>query len=265
MQGSANLNVMIKAARKAGRLLVKDFREVENLQGTSAAASDFTARSMIAAEAALREELSLARDNYGWLSPQAGDVPGNDPTRRWIVDPLNGRINFMHGQPCWAVCIALEHKGAITAAVIYDAAKDEMFHAEKGTGAWLNDKNRLRASNRRRLSDSLVATRIPAIGHKTLPASIRDLARIMPEIAGLRQSDAPALDLAALAAGRLDAFYARELDIWDMVAGDLIAREAGALTGALREDQILYESGSILAASNDLFATFARLMRAPAE
>ena len=143
MVGSANLNVMLKAARKAGRALAKDFREVENLQVSMKGAGDFVSRADIAAEKILKTELMGARPTYGWLAEEGGAEPGQDPTRRWIVDPLDGTTNFLHGLPHWAVSIALEHKGEVVAGVIYDPSKDEAFFAEKGAGAWLNE-SRLR-------------------------------------------------------------------------------------------------------------------------
>ncbi|MFZ1482682.1 MAG: inositol monophosphatase family protein, partial [Paracoccaceae bacterium] len=130
MQGSANLNLMIKAARKAGRALVKDFREVENLQVSTKGPGDFVTRADREAERLIREELMGGRPTYGWLGEETGEAAGQDPTRRWIVDPLDGTTNFLHGMPHWAVSIALEHKGEITSAVVYDPAKDEMFWAE---------------------------------------------------------------------------------------------------------------------------------------
>jgi myo-inositol-1(or 4)-monophosphatase len=143
-QASANVNVMIKAARKAGRSLIRDFGEVENLQVSSKGPGDFVSKADIKAEQLIRTELTEARPNYGWLGEESAEVKGTDPTRRWIVDPLDGTTNFLHGVPHWAVSIALEHKGEIVAAVIYDPTKDEMFVAEKGAGAYLNDR-RLRS------------------------------------------------------------------------------------------------------------------------
>ena len=139
MIGSANLNIMLKAARAAGRALTKDFREVENLQTSMKSAGDFVSRADIAAEAILKEELLGARPTYGWLGEEGGGQEGQDPTRRWIVDPLDGTTNFLHGLPHWAVSIALEHKGQIVAGAVYDPTKDEMFFAEKGQGAWMNE------------------------------------------------------------------------------------------------------------------------------
>ena len=143
MQGSANLNLMIKAARRAGKSLVKDFREVENLQVSTKGPGDFVSKADREAERLIKEDLMGARPTYGWLGEETGGEDGADPTRRWIVDPLDGTTNFLHGMPHWAISIALEHKGEIVSAVVYDPAKDEMFWAEKGAGAWLNDNRRL--------------------------------------------------------------------------------------------------------------------------
>ena len=187
MQGSANLNLMIKAARKAGRSLAKDFREVENLQVSMKGAGDFVSRADLAAEKIIREELMEARPTYGWLAEESGEVEGQDPTRRWIVDPLDGTTNFLHGMPHWAISIALEHKGEIVSAVVYDVAKDEMFYAEKGQGCWLNNSTRLRVSGRRNMIECVFATGVPFAGMKYLPASLQDLARLMPQVAGMRR------------------------------------------------------------------------------
>ncbi|MBE9639387.1 inositol monophosphatase family protein [Salipiger mangrovisoli] len=261
MQGSANLNIMIKAARKAGRSLVKDFREVENLQVSMKGAGDFVSRADIAAEKILKDELLGARPTYGWLGEEGGGQDGEDPTRRWIVDPLDGTTNFLHGLPHWAISIALEHKGKIVAGVVFDPAKDEMFYAEKGAGAWLNDSRRLRVSGRHRMIEAIFATGVPFAAKKTLPATLKDLARLMPECAGVRRWGSAALDLAYVAAGRYDGYWERELNIWDIAAGGLIASEAGALVEGIREDQDPYEAGAILCASNNIFDPFAKTIR----
>ena len=191
MQGSANLNVMIKAARSAGRSLVKDFREVENLQVSSKSAGDFVSRADIAAEKIVRDILSDSRPNYGWVGEESDPVEGKDPTRRWIVDPLDGTTNFLHGLPHWGVSIALEHKGEIVAGVIFDPAKDEMFVAEKGQGAWLNE-SRLRVSDRKRMIEAVFATGLPFGGRSDMAEAIQDLARLMPLTAGVRRWGAAA-------------------------------------------------------------------------
>ncbi len=262
MQGSANLNIMIKAARKAGRSLVKDFREVENLQVSAKGPGDFVSRADMAAEEILREELTAARPNYGWLGEESGETPGTDPTRRWIVDPLDGTTNFLHGMPHWAVSVALEHKGEIVAGVVFDAAKDEMFYAEKGAGAWLNDSQRLRVSGRSRMIESVFATGVPFAGGKYLPATLQDLARLMPECAGVRRWGAAALDLAYVAAGRYDGYWERGLKPWDIAAGIVIAREAGAMVEPLRQGQDMLAGGHLIAGAESIFDPFARIIRA---
>ncbi len=261
MQGSANLNIMIKAARKAGRSLVKDFREVENLQVSMKGAGDFVSKADLAAEKILREELMGARPTYGWMAEESEEVAGQDPTRRWIVDPLDGTTNFLHGLPHWSISIALEHKGQIVSGVVFDPAKDEMFYAEKGAGAWLNDSKRLRVSGRSRMIEAVFATGVPFAAKKTLPATLKDLARLMPECAGVRRWGSAALDLAYVAAGRYDGYWERELKLWDIAAGSLIVQEAGALVQGVREDQDPLASGAMLCANGHLFDQFARILR----
>ena len=260
MQGSANLNVMVAAARKAGRSLVKDFREVENLQVSSKGAGDFVSRADIAAEKIIRDELMNARPNYGWVGEESEAVEGKDPTRRWIVDPLDGTTNFLHGLPHWAVSIALEHKGEIVSAVIFDPAKDEMFIAEKGQGAWMNAQ-RLRVSDRGRLIECIFGTGVPFGTKPDLPATLQDLARISPACAGVRRWGAAALDLAYVAAGRLDGFWERGLNAWDVAAGILIVREAGGFVEALREGEQPLHAGSVLAGNSASFDAFAKIIR----
>ncbi|MEZ5778002.1 MAG: inositol monophosphatase family protein [Paracoccaceae bacterium] len=263
MQGSANLNLMIKAARKAGRSLVKDFREVENLQVSIKGAGDFVSRADLASEKIIRDELMAARPTYGWLGEESGATDGADPTRRWIVDPLDGTTNFLHGLPHWAVSVALEHKGEIVAGVVFDPAKDEMFVAEKGQGAWMNE-SRIRVSGRRTMADALFATGVPFGTKKTLPATMRDLARLMPVCAGVRRWGAAALDLAYVAAGRFDGFWERELGAWDVAAGLLLVREAGGFAESVREGRDIFESGAVIAGNGELFAPLAKLLREPA-
>ncbi|MFV2003440.1 MAG: inositol monophosphatase family protein [Paracoccaceae bacterium] len=260
MQGSANLNVMIKAARLAGRSLVKDFREVENLQVSMKGAGDFVSRADFAAEAIIKEELMGARPTYGWLAEEEGEVAGKDPTRRWIVDPLDGTTNFLHGLPHWAVSIALEHKGEIVAGVIFDPAKDEMFFAEKGAGAWINE-SRLRVSGRRSMIETIYATGLPFGGRADLPETIQDLARLLPVCAGVRRWGAAALDMAYVAAGRYDGFWERRLGAWDVAAGIVIVREAGGLIEPLRPKGNILSDGEVICANEKMFESFARLIR----
>lgn len=260
MHGSANINIMIKAARKAGRALVKDFREVENLQASMKAAGDFVSRADIAAEKLLKEELMGARPTYGWCAEEGGEEDGKDPTRRWIVDPLDGTTNFLHGLPHWAISIGLEHKGQVVAGVIFDAAKDELFWAEKGEGAWLNE-TRLRVSNRSKMIELIFATGVPFGGRADLPETLQDLARLMPSCAGVRRWGSAALDMAYVAAGRYEGYWERRLNAWDLAAGVVIVREAGGFVQPLNEGGDILGDGAVICANEAVFDTFAGLIR----
>ena len=260
MQGSANLNVMMKAARRAGRGLVKDFREVENLQVSMKAAGDFVSKADVEAERVIKEDLTAARPTYGWLGEEGGGEDGDDPTRRWIVDPLDGTTNFLHGLPHWAVSIALEHKGQIVAGVVYDPAKDEMFYAEKGQGAWLNE-SRLRVSNRRRLIECIFATGLPFGGRAELPETLQDLARLLPATAGVRRWGAAALDLAYVAAGRYDGYWERSLNAWDIAAGVILVREAGGFVEGIDPNADPLGDGSLIAGNSEAFESFTNILR----
>lgn len=260
MQGSANLNLMIKAARRAGKALVKDFREVENLQVSTKGPGDFVTKADREAERIIKEDLMGARPTYGWLGEETGEQDGQDPTRRWIVDPLDGTTNFLHGMPHWAISIALEHKGEIVSAVVFDAAKDEMFWAEKGSGAWMNDR-RLRVSGRRAMHEAVFATGVPFSTKKTLPATLADLARLMPACAGMRRWGVASLDLAYVAAGRFDGYWERELQQWDIAAGILLVKEAGGLIGPVREGYDILEKGALICANENLFAPLTKIIR----
>ena len=260
MQGSANLNIMIKAARKAGRSLVKDFGEVENLQVSAKGPGDFVSRADIAAEKIVRDELMGARPNYGWVAEESAAEEGADPTRRWIVDPLDGTTNFLHGLPHWGVSIALEHKGEIVLAVVFDPVKDELFMAEKGQGAWMNNQ-RLRVSDRARMIECIFATGLPFGGRGELPQTLQELARLLPATAGVRRWGAAALDLAYVAAGRYDGFWGRGLNAWGIAAGVLLVREAGGFVEALEPGTSVIDTGALIVANADIFDSFASVIR----
>lgn len=249
---------MIKAARKAARSLVRDFGEVENLQVSIKGPGDFVTAADRKAEKLIRRELMEARPNYGWLGEESAPEEGKDPTRRWIVDPLDGTTNFLHGLPHWAVSIGLEHKGVLVAGVVLDPIKDEIFVAEQGQGAWLNDR-RIRVSGRRELSEMIFATGVPWGGSKELPNTLKDIAKLMPRCAGLRRFGSAALDLVYVAAGRYDGFWERGLHPWDMAAGLCVLREAGGLSGPLTGGNPL-DSGDVVAANAEVYETFRKLL-----
>jgi myo-inositol-1(or 4)-monophosphatase len=260
-QASANLNVMVKAVRRAARGLVRDFGEVENLQVSAKSAGDFVSKADIKAEEILHEELMEARPSYGWLGEELGERKGEDPTRRWIVDPLDGTTNFLHGIPHWSVSVALEHKGEIVAGVIFDPVKDEIFVAEKGAGAWFNDR-RMRVSNRREMDTALFGTGIAGGGRHRLGEHLRIQALLSPMSAGIRRHGSAALDLAYVAAGRLDGFFEMGVNIWDAAAGELILREAGGLVGPVDQGGVLYgKTGFMAAATPDLFGKLVDVLR----
>ena len=259
-KASANLNIMIKAARKASRNLLRDFGEVENLQVSSKSAGDFVSKADIKAESIIYTELKEARPNYGWLGEESTEEEGKDPTRRWIVDPLDGTSNFLHGIPHWAISIGLEYKKDIISGIIYDPIKDEMFTAEKGQGAWLNDR-RIRVSDRANMIEMLFATGMPFGEKQGLDTTLSELARVMPKCAGVRRHGAAALDLAYVAAGRLDGYWERNLNAWDIAAGLLIARESGALIESLDSMRSPLETGNLVCANNKIFKNLSALLR----
>lgn len=263
MAGSANLNVMMKTARKAGRALLKDFTEVEQLQVSTKGPGDFVTRADRNAEEIIRTELMEARPTYGFLGEESKEIEGEDPTRRWIVDPLDGTTNFLHGLGHWAVSIALEHKGQIVAGVVYDPVKDEMFYAEKGSGAWMNE-TRIRVSGRHRLIDGIFATGLPFAGSTDLPQTLRDLGQLLPATSGVRRLGAASLDLSYVAAGRFDGFWERRLKPWDIAAGLVIVREAGALLEPIHEDGNILEDGNLICANESMFSPFAKVIRGAA-
>lgn len=256
---SANINVMIAAARNAARLLLRDFNEVEKLQVSLKGPGDFVSRADRKAETIIYEELSAARPAYGWLGEESGTVKGRDETRRWIVDPLDGTTNFLHGLPHWAISIALEHKGRIVAGVIYDPLRDELFAAERGQGAWMNNR-RIRVSARKDLAQALFATGIPFAAKKTLPQTLTELDALMPTCSGVRRNGAAALDLAYVAAGRFEGYWEREINAWDMAAGLILVREAGGFVSDIAGKEAIFETGSIIATNADLFEPLKALL-----
>ncbi|MEM0978398.1 MAG: inositol monophosphatase family protein [Pseudomonadota bacterium] len=258
-QWSANINVMIKAARRAGSSLMRDFGEVENLQVSTKGPGDFVSKADLKAEDILKHELLSARENYGWLAEEGGSEDGADPTRRWIVDPLDGTTNFLHGIPQWCVSIALEHKKEIVAGVIFSPATEELFVAEKGGGAWLNDK-RIRVSGRRDMTQMVFGTGMPIGNRDNFPNLIHEISRVFPAAADIRRLGSAAMDLAYVAAGRLDGYWHRSLSPWDMAAGIILVKEAGGFIGSIDDGNPLV-TGDIIAAPSDVYEPFAKLVR----
>ena len=226
---SAIINVMIQAALKAARGLVRDFGEIGNLQVSQKGPADFVSNADLKADKTLRDELKKARPSIGFLTEEGEEIIGDDPTQRWIIDPLDGTTNFLHSIPHFSISLALEKENELIAAVVYDPIKDELFWAEKGNGAFMNDR-RIRVSERKVLSECLFATGIPFKGHGNHEMFLEDLRPFLSEIAGIRRFGSAALDLAYVAAGRYEGYWERDLKPWDVAGGLLLVREAGGYT-----------------------------------
>jgi myo-inositol-1(or 4)-monophosphatase len=256
---SPTLNVMISAARKAGRSLVRDFGEVEQLQVSVKGPANFVSAADHKAEDIIFRELSKARPGYGFLMEERGEVAGADKTHRWIVDPLDGTTNFLHSNPLFAISIALEREGHLIAGVIYNPASDELFTAEKGKGAYMNDR-RLRVAARKSIADALVTTGIPHRGRSHHSRFLKEIESLMQEVAGIRRSGSAALDLAFVAAGRFDAYWEHNLKPWDVAAGVVMVREAGGFVSDLAGGDKVLESGDVLAANATLHKAFGGIL-----
>ncbi|HEX7966774.1 MAG TPA: inositol monophosphatase family protein [Stellaceae bacterium] len=254
------INVMAGAALKAARGLNRDFGEVEQLQVSVKGPGEFVTTADLRAEKVLRVELTKARPGYGLLLEEGGSEAGSDPRHRWIVDPLDGTTNFLHGIPYFAISIALEREGEIVAGLIYEPVRDEMFWAEKGAGAYLNDR-RLRVSGRRQLADAVIGTGIPFAGRGDHEKYLPTLAAMMAATSGVRRFGAAARDLAYVAAGRLDGFWEFGLKPWDIAAGILIVREAGGYITDLAGGHRMIETGDVLAANDHLHLPLAQLLK----
>jgi myo-inositol-1(or 4)-monophosphatase len=260
---SALLKVMSDAARKAARGLNRDFGELAELQVSRKGAADFVSAADLKAEQAIFESLSKARPGYSFLGEERGLIEGTDKTHTWIVDPLDGTTNFLHAIPHFAINIALQREGVVVAAVTYNPVSNDLFWAEKGKGAFVNDR-RLRVAARQRLDESVLATGIPFLGHGQHARFLKELHQVSQRVAGVRRFGAAALDLAWVAAGRMDGFWERDLNAWDLAAGILLVTEAGGkVTTAEGGDDVL-AAGSVCAANLDLHPLILERLRAAA-
>ena len=242
---------MIDAARKAARGLARDFGEVTELQVSKKGAADFVSAADLKSEQVLFEMLSKARPGYGFLMEERGVVEGTDKSHRWIVDPLDGTTNFLHAIPYFAINIALEREGAVVAAVTYNPITNEMFWAEKGKGAYVSDR-RLRVAARTRLEEAVLGTGIPFLGHGQHARFLKELHQISQRVAGVRRFGSAALDLAWVAAGRLDGFWERDLQPWDIAAGLLLVTEAGGRVTDVDGGDEMLAKGSVVAGNLDI-------------
>ena len=250
---------MIAAARKAGKPLARDFGEVENLQVSRKGPSDFVTSADIKAEKTLFEELSKARPGYSFLMEERGAVEGTDKSHRWIVDPLDGTTNFLHGIPHFAISIGLEREGVLVAGVIYNVVRDELYWAEKGQGAYLNDR-RLRVAARGELRDALFATGTPYHGKPGHDVFLGEVERVIARTAGVRRFGAAALDLAYVAAGRFDGFWERGLSAWDIAAGAVLVREAGGFISEIDGGDFM-KTGAVVASNDRLMPQLTQTLR----
>jgi myo-inositol-1(or 4)-monophosphatase len=250
MAKSALLTIMERAARKAGRGLTRDFGEVERLQVSTKGPSDFVSDADRRSEERIHDVLQEARPTWGFLGEEGGEIKGKDKQHRWIVDPLDGTTNFLHGIPLFAVSIGLERDGEMVAGLVYNPITDEMFTAEKGKGAFLNDK-RLRVAARRKLADCVINNGMPHLGRGDHALFLRQAATMMRKVAGMRRMGAASLDLCWVAAGRMDGFWEDGLAPWDMAAGLLVVREAGGMTRDTHGGTDIFNTGSVVA-GNDL-------------
>ena len=251
---------MTAAAQKAGRKLIRDFGEVEHLQVSQKGPADFVSNADHKAEKILREELQKARPRFGFLLEEGGEIKGEDISNRWIVDPLDGTTNFLHGIPHFSISIALERDGIPYAGVVYEPIHDEMYWAEKGSGAFLNGR-RLRVSGRKEMNESLFSTGIPFLGAKDHPQFLKELEAVMAVSAGVRRFGSAALDLAYVAAGRYDGFWETGLNAWDIAAGIVLVREAGGLVYEIDGGTKMLDSGTILATNSPLQTPLGKILR----
>ena len=262
MARSALLNVMVQAATKAGRSLARDFGEVQNLQVSLKGPGDYVSQADRKAEEIIYNELLKARPGYSFLMEESGTVKGSDDQHRWIIDPLDGTTNFLHGIPLFAISIALERQGVLVAGLIYNPAMDELYTAERGGGAFLNDR-RLRVAARRKLNDAVIGTGIPHLGRGDHGRYLVELRNVMGEVSGIRRMGAAALDLAYVAAGRLDGFWEDALHPWDMAAGMLIIREAGGFATDKAGGQEIFGTGGIVAGNEAIHTALLKTLKKP--
>ncbi len=259
MARSAILNVMVQAALKAGKSLARDFGEVQNLQVSMKGPGDYVSAADRRAEQIVLQELSRARPGYAFLAEESGATAGDDDQHRFLVDPLDGTTNFLHGIPIFAVSIGLERQGQLVAAVVYNPAMDELFTAERGGGAFLNDR-RLRVAARRSMSDAVIATGIPHLGRGDHGRSLVELRHVMADCSGIRRAGSAALDLAWVAAGRYDGFWERGLSPWDIAAGVLLVREAGGFATDFAGNHNVIEADTIVAGNEAIHAALLKTL-----
>ncbi|WP_375787073.1 inositol monophosphatase family protein [Bradyrhizobium sp. Pha-3] len=257
---SALINVMVKAARRAGRSLKRDLGEIEHLQVSLKGPANFVSLADKRAEEMLYTDLEKARPGYGFLGEEGGKREGSDKSHTWIVDPLDGTTNFLHGIPQFAISIGLQREDTIIAGVIYNPANDELYIAERGKGAFLNDQ-RLRVAGRRQLNECVVACGLPHIGRGSHQLALQEMAALQSKVAGFRRFGAASLDLAFVAAGRLDGYWERNLQSWDVAAGLLMVREAGGTVSGIQGSDDPLQTGHVVCGNEFVHGELIKILK----
>ena len=257
---SATINVMVKAARRAGRSLKRDLGEIEHLQVSLKGPANFVSLADKRAEEILYQDLAKARPGYGFIGEEGGMREGTDKSHTWIVDPLDGTTNFLHGIPQFAISIGLSREGTVIAGVIYNPANDELYIAERGKGAFLNDQ-RLRVAGRRKLNECVVACGLPHIGRGGHDVALKEMAALQDKVAGFRRFGAAALDMAFVAAGRLDGFWERNLQPWDIAAGQIMVREAGGIVSGVEGHDNALTTNNVVCGNEFVHAELVRILK----
>ena len=257
---SALINVMVKAARRAGRSLKRDLGEVEHLQVSLKGPANFVSLADKRAEEMIYTDLAKARPGYGFIGEEGGNREGADKTHTWIVDPLDGTTNFLHGIAQFAISIALKREDLIIAGVIYNPANEELYIAERGKGAFLND-TRLRVAGRRRLDECVIACGLPHLGRGDHNLSRLEMTAIQNRVAGLRRFGAASLDMAFVAAGRLDGYWERNLQPWDMAAGQIMVREAGGTVSGFDGNDDPLKTGQVICGNEFVHAELVKILK----
>ena len=249
---SANINIMVKACRKASKVLIRDFGEIENLQVSVKGPGNFVTVSDKKVEKILIDELLKARPNYSVLSEEVGKI-NNDEAFKWIIDPIDGTANFLHGVPHFSISIGLEQNSEIICGIIYDPIKDEMFVAEKGNGSYLNNQ-RIRVSSRSKLKDCIIFTGGgPEKGAKDMESSLKEYYNFSSKVQiPIRKLGSAALDMAYVAAGRCDGFWQRHLKYWDIAAGIILVKESGGLVTDYYGENKYLENKTLLVANSKI-------------
>ena len=257
---SALINVMVKAARRAGRSLNRDLGEIENLQVSMKGPANFVSLADKRAEEMLYADLEKARPGYGFIGEEGGTREGSDRSHTWIVDPLDGTTNFLHGIPQFAISIGLQREGVLIAGLIYNPANEELYTAERGKGAFLNEQ-RLRVAGRRKLNECVVACGLPHIGRGDHAQALRELGALQDKVAGFRRFGAASLDLAFVAAGRLDGYWERNLQSWDIAAGQIMVREAGGIVTGIEGHDNALTTGHIVCGNEFVHGELVKILK----